>query len=446
MATPADRQLVLGALTAVGTATSSQLQAAVGKSQATTSRILSELAAQVIKIGQARAMRYALPRAIHGRPAQHALWWTDETGGTEAVGTLTYLANGDIYVHSQSLGDYQDSALPWYLSPLRAEGFLGRIAAKRLAALEADPDPQRWSLETQLYAALQVHDAPGAITLGRQEGGIGPLQLPRANLHSALDEAAQTVAQTLPAGSSAGGEQPKFLALLENGHHVIVKFSPPLASPGGQRWSDLLHAEHLACRALQQCGIESAASEVIQTTQRTYLVSRRFDRLGVAGRRHVVAIGKAHEAFVQGAYRNWAETAEALSLAGRLDGTHANTARVARDFGRLIGNTDMHSNNLGLFVQPGDVRRGRFALAPVYDMLPMRYRPNPIQGGLDDYAPFEPDEGALGGEAAEIAAQFWEALASTESVSEELREVAGVMAERVHPTTPALRLGERSRR
>jgi hypothetical protein len=93
---------------------------------------------------------------------------------------------------------------------------------------------------------------------------------------------------------------------------------------------------------------------------------KRFDRIGLNGRRHVVSIGKAHEAFVQGAYRNWVETSLALANRGCLSSQQADAVSIIRDFGRLIGNTDMHGGNLGLFVPLDGVQRGRFELAPVY--------------------------------------------------------------------------------
>ena len=51
-----------------------------------------------------------------------------------------------------------------------------------------------------------------------------------------------------PAGSSAAGEQPKFMALIEREAaplQVLVKFSPPVTTAEGGRWSDLLMCEHL---------------------------------------------------------------------------------------------------------------------------------------------------------------------------------------------------------
>jgi len=364
------------------------------------------------------------------------LWWTDEQGSRTPLGTLTSLANNTVYVESPHLGDYVGPALPWYLMPLRAEGFLGRIAARSMATLGVGDDPERWSLETVLYAALQVHDAPGAITLGLQDNAVAQLRLASGGVDQQLDEAAETVATTLPAGSSAGGEQPKFLAVLGDGGPVIVKFSPPLDTPGGKRWSDLLHAEQLASSVLHHHGFSVAAAHIRQTGRRTYLISERFDRIGATGRRHVVSIGNAHAAFVQGAYRNWAESCEALANRGSLSREDAQVAHTLLDFGRLIGNTDMHSGNLALFVQLLDVRKGRFKLAPVYDMLPMRWRPDARAGEISEYTRFGPDASALTSDAAPMALEFWHSLAALPTVSPELRNVSAQMVETIEQEAP----------
>ncbi|GAB3758663.1 hypothetical protein GCM10028796_04670 [Ramlibacter monticola] len=169
MSLSSDHHLILGLLSSRGTATAADFAAATGKSQPTVSRLLADMAPQIVRIGNARATRYGLPKSIHGRPAQHTLWWTDEQGRRTGVGTLTFLANESVDVESTKLGDYAGESLPWYLMPLRAEGFLGRIAARSMAALGVESEPDRWSLETILYAALQVHDAPASV-----EGKVSP--------------------------------------------------------------------------------------------------------------------------------------------------------------------------------------------------------------------------------------------------------------------------------
>lgn len=420
---------VVGYLAANGSATAAELADVAGRSQPTVSRLLAELGSEVVSVGRGRATRYLRPKSIHGRLGENPLIWTDEQGRRTQVGALSFLANDTVYVHSAQFGDFQGASLPWYLSPLRAEGFLGRLAARAMTSLGVEDNPERWALETVLYAALQVHDAPGAITLGLQDTGEPLFRLSASELHDQLDAAAAAVAATLPAGSSAGGEQPKFLACHADLGHVIVKFTPPLNTPGGRRWADLLRAEQLATATLQRHGIGAALSHLVHTSARAYLVSERFDRLGAHGRRHAVAIGQVHAAFLSGTYRNWAETGAALAARRMLPPSHAEAIAFVRNYGRLIGNTDMHSGNLALFVAAADVRRGRFELAPIYDMLPMRWRPD-VQFGIQDYSPFALDDALLSSPAAEAAATFWGALAQQPDVSAALREVAVNMAER----------------
>jgi hypothetical protein len=260
-----------------------------------------------------------------------------------------------------------------------------------------------------------------------------PLPLDPTRLPAALDALAADVASTLPAGSSAGGEQPKFLALLTSGQHVLVKFTPPKGTPFGDRWSDLLQAEALASRVLAANGVPVASTSVVDSAARSYLVSERFDRIGKRGRRHVVAVGAAHKAFVADAYSNWSATCESLARQRRLSSEDAERARALMQFGRLIGNADMHAGNLGLLVREEDLAKGRFVLAPVYDMLPMRWRPDANLGGAPDYTPFEPDRVSAAGPAAGPAHEFWARLTEQGKVSRALRQVAGEMARRLRP-------------
>jgi hypothetical protein len=428
----ADHHLILGILSARGSATSQELQAVTGKSQPTVSRLIADLSARVLRLGKARATRYGLPKSIHGSPAQQPLWWTPEDGTMRRIGTLSFLVGDLVHVETDLVDSLTHAVLPWFLTPLKAQGFLGRLQAQRLAAAGIGSDPEAWSVESLLFAALHLHDAPGAISLGdpAHRPTHAPVPLGGAQA-AALDALAADVARTLPAGSSAGGEQPKFLALLEDGRHALVKFSPPKGTPFGDRWGDLLHAESLASAVLATHGVAVAATTVVESAIRTYLVSERFDRIGARGRRHVVAVGAAHQAFIPGAYDHWAATCEALARQRRLPAIDAERAAALRHFGRLIGNTDMHAGNLGLLVRPEDVAAGRFALAPAYDMLPMRWRPDPVGGGAAEYTPFEPDTTAAASAAIVPARDFWQRLATHGRASPGLRAVAREMANRL---------------
>ena len=429
-----DHEVILGILTSRGFVSSTELQAATGRSQATVSRLLSDLAGRVLTLGRARATRYALPRLIRGLPAQQPMLWTAEDGAVRQIGVLSFLGDGSVHVDSELVPATVSKELPWFLSPLRAQGFLGRLHARRLEAAGLGANPEQWDLESVLFSALHLHDTAGAITLGDpvRHQPLSPLMADdEPQLAAALDRMADTVAETLPAGSSAAGEQPKFLALLEGGRHVLVKFSPPRGTPFGDRWHDLLHAECLAASVLHQHGVQVASSRIVESRRRTFLVSDRFDRIGAHGRLHAVSVGDIHRAFVADRYSHWAATAQALSRQGRLSALQAEQVAALRAFGQLIGNTDMHSGNLSFFVTLEDLAKGRFTLAPVYDMLPMRWRPDPVLGGAGEYGAFEPEAAAVTGPAAGPALAFWQRLQAHAPVSAGLRRVAAEMTRRI---------------
>jgi hypothetical protein len=424
-----DQLMILGMLRSHGVATSQELQAATGKSQPTVSRLVGGLADQVLALGRGRSTVYAFPQSIRGDAAQQPIWSTDEMGVVRRTGTLSFLENDFLHVDADFGAFMTQGALPWPLAPLRAQGFLGRLLAQRLSATGLGTNPEQWPLASILFAALQLHDAPGALTLGTPHG---PPSHPRlsSDLASDLDAIAADVSSTLPAGSSAGGEQPKFLAVrAADEQHVLVKFTPPRATPFGERWHDLLVCEDLAAKTLRRHHIAAAASHIVESAKRSYLISERFDRVGAAGRRHVVSIGEAHAAFSAVAFNGWGEAAETLARQRRLSVRDVDNARMLQNFGRLIGNSDMHSGNLALFVdlkpKPG------FSLAPAYDMLPMRWRPDAALGGAPDYASFEPDSIANGSPARAIAREFWGELAADGRVSRKLRHLAKEMASRM---------------
>lgn len=429
-----DHQLILGVLSATGVATSTELQAVLKKSQPTISRLVSEMTNQVLTLGRARATVYGLPQSIRGQSAQQPIWQTDLDGVVRRVGTLSFLAADTVHVESDFGTFVTRGALPWPLAPLRAQGFLGRLLAHRLGPAGVSSDPEKWSIESILFGAIQLTDAPGALTLGNPPEMQAAHAQPElsGDLRADLESIAADISHALPAGSSAGGEQPKFLAVRKSdGQHVLVKFAAPRGTPFGDRWHDLLCCEDVAGKVLGEFGIAAADSSFIQSDKRTFLVSDRFDRLGRAGRRHIISVGDAHGAFVAGSYSGWRQTTEALARQRRIAHEAVQTVDTLHHFGRLIGNSDMHSGNLGLFVELQ--AKPRFALAPVYDMLPMRWRPDATRGGAPDYSAFEPDAIAMSSAAAPIALRFWERVEQHALVSTELRALAAEMALRVRP-------------
>lgn len=429
-------QLVLNYLQQRGASKSTDLQLALQSSQATVSRLLAALSDQLVTLGAGRATRYAIAQPVGNAGSQQPLWRVQEDGQVQRIGLLSFLARNQIHVEAKGVDLLFEPTgaqeLPWFLSPLRAQGFLGRLHAEHLAAMGLSSSIEHWDTHAILVAAMHTHDAPGSLLLGdAPQGGTGATPcLPDDKTGAVLDALCADIARTLPAGSSAGGEQPKFLAVTQDGDPVLVKFSPPLGTPFGDRWSDLLHAEALSSAVLQRHGQAAAACKVITTLKRTYLLVKRFDRVGSTGRQHVAALGAVHAAFVPGPYVNWVATCEALVRQGRLPASDARAAAFMLAFGRLIGNTDMHSGNASFRVKGeslADIASGRFELTPAYDMLPMRWKPNPLVE-LADYTPFTPDTSLAGTQAQPAAADYWESLARLEAVSPALRAVAAAMA------------------
>ena len=409
-----------------GVASAQQLAAALRISQPTLSRALAALADEILVLGAGRSTRYAWPHRVLGLAATQALHWVHEDGRIERLGQLHFINGQRVHVAAPGIEDLSDAALPWLLSPLRGEGFIGRTQAQALVAFGLDRDPGRWPLEHQLFAALHVGDAPGAIVLGEHTSP----PLPALQAEVDLDRLADAAVGGAHAGASAGGEQPKFLARHADGQPVLVKFSPHRGTPFGVRWNDLLHAEALALVVLGEHGVPAARGEVVNTARRTYLVSPRFDRVGLAGRRHAVPLHAVHAAFVHGPQQHWAASTEALVAQRRLPADAAAQVHAIRHFGRLIGNTDMHFGNLSLLVARDDAARGRFSLAPVYDMLPMRWRPDHASGDLG-LLPFTPEAIDLQSAARPVAAEFWRRAAAQRLVSAEWRQLARQMLARL---------------
>ena len=432
-------QAIVKLLQESGALSSPQIQAALQISQPTASRLLAELVDEICKFGAARSTRYALGHSIGVLSAQQPLWAVDADGMVGRLGELTYLAKSQIHLGANGIDTIFETIpkapLPWLLSGLQPQGFLGRLLAQKMAASVSSTNPDTWSVEEVLLGACHTHDAPGSLLLG-----IAPsTQLNAQTKLSAtdpgpdLDRLSADVALTLPAGSSAAGEQPKLLAFNDSGESFIVKFSAPRGTPYGDRWTDLLVCESVAAQTLNAFGIEAARNAIVQTASRTYLLSHRFDRVQATGRKHAVSVGAAHGGFCKGNYVNWAATCADLARQKRLSGAEAERTHDLLLFGRLIGNTDMHSGNASLFVEGHSLREmldGRFSLAPVYDMLPMRWKPDAMLG-MRPYEPFEVDYSMASHTIRSAAQDFWRQVASHPLISHELQAVAAVMSARM---------------
>lgn len=420
-----------------GHASSVQLQQALNASQATVSRWLAPLVAdgRVVKVGAARSQRYLLPREVAGVGTQVVVHEVQADGTVRAFGTLYPLSGGTFWMEENDKNHGRSEHhinLPWFVYDARPQGFLGRAFVQIHAALQLPPQIGHWNDEHILRALCQAgEDLPGNLLLGsaslqRFWGLASPLRSTATVVtepqrqYPALAE--QALGQALN-GSSAGGEQPKFTAVV-GGHPVIVKFSPTGDNPAAQRWRDLLVCEALALQTLSEAGVAAAHTEIVVAGGRVFLQSQRFDRTAQGGRVGMVSL-EAYDARYVGLGNQWSALAALTHRAGseRLNPSDVQTLCLLDAYGALIANNDRHHGNVSLLLHDN-----RWQLAPAYDMLPMLYAP--VAG---EVVPREwhiqtsrPNEHTLGvwPTAQALARRFWLRAAADERISPEFRELA----------------------
>jgi hypothetical protein len=418
-----------------GIATAAELEQLVGQSQSQVSRLLRDLIRRgaVVRIGSTRGARYALLRAIDGIGGRWPLRRVAADGAVHDLGVLHALAGTEFYfeaAHADFAWTGVTDGLPYFLQDQRPAGFLGRGVSQRFPELGLPQRVTDWKDDHYLrYLTQRGSDTVSDLILG--DAALDDyLSLPRRRTRVPAGERERRFPQLVTEvmegaqpGSSAHGEHPKFAMLLEEGaasRHLLVKFSPPIATAVGRRWSDLLVAEHLAHHVLANAGIAAANSRIHKFADRTYLEVDRFDRAGTDGRIGVSSL-YAIDSASYGKLDNWIDSAARLSADRRIDDATLETVRLVATFGALIANTDRHFGNLGFF----DRYDGKFRLAPIYDMLPMLFAPEHDQIAMRTFTPPDPASSTLRayGRARALAEQYWRACAQDERISEDFRRI-----------------------
>ena len=423
------------------------LAEALKVSQPTISRALCSMDASLVRIGRGPTTRYGLASPISDRGHSWPLYLIDPLGAPREIGVLHLLAGPAWWLEStsglpwQSLtgSEFSDSifpGLPWFLDDLRPQGFLGRAFARRHGTLlGVGNDPVNWSERAVAEFLLRFGgDLPGGFVLGREAlaGALQSFHHETISADSRKEDYPRLAAEALAGGlprSSAGGEQPKFTATVQKHdgpHSVIVKFSPPLSTPEGERWADLLAAEAIASSVLADAGFHAAEIDWIDAGGRRFLEVTRFDRTQNGGRIPFVSLSAHDAAFFGEMNTPWSDAAERLHSGGWLQRRDADRLASLWRFGRLIANTDMHYGNAALIL----CERPPLQLAPVYDMLPMAYRPgaeNMIPGLSDEALAMARSEIAATPER-ELATKFWRLVSTAAHVSEPFRKIASAHA------------------
>jgi hypothetical protein len=350
---------------------SRQLIDLLGVSQPTFSRAIAGMGAEIVRIGAARSIQYALRDATRG-VADVPVYRVSAEGQIGQLGRLVPVRPNGFVMFQADGTSIHFEALPWWIQDMRPVGFLGRAFGMSFAAeLGLPADITEWTDAHVLRALIHHGDnLVGNLLLGdiaRAHFIQAPPPTPVAvEDYPALAEAAE---RGEVAGSSAGGEQPKFVAY--NGRHVLVKFTAESDNAVAGRWRDLLLAEHLAGRVLSASGLPAAESRILDIGPRRFLEVERFDRVGPLGRRAVHSLASLDAEFVGDALSPWPELVARLATAGIVSSEAAEATAVIYAFGALTGNTDMHNGNLSFVSEHGRPYR----IAPAYDMLPMAFRP-----------------------------------------------------------------------
>ena len=444
MAAPDSTAAVIARL-GTGIASSAELEQAANLSQTAMSRLLRDLIRErrALRIGSRRGARYALRREVRDTGSTWPLHRVDRSGALIPLGQLHALAADQYYFEPSPEAEASGFAwagvttgLPYFLQDQRPGGFLGRAVPRRYPELAL---PQRvidWSDEHYLrYLTARGSDTVGDLILGaealdyylaqQRERQVVPQQA-RASQYPGF--AREVMEGGLP-GSSAQGEHPKFTTLVQleaGAHEVLVKFSPPIDSDVGQRWSDLLVAEHLSLEVLRTAGIDTPRSQVLEAGGRQFLEVTRFDRHGAQGRIGVSSL-LAIDMNLYGQLDNWIAAATRLHRDGRIDEATLETVRFLATFGALIANTDRHFGNLAFL----DRYDGRFAIAPVYDMLPMLFAPQNEQLTERAFVPPSPTSDTLRSwsPARAAAEDYWRHVSRDPRISSSFRSIADSCAQ-----------------
>ena len=365
-----------------------QLAENIGLSQPTLSRALNELGDEVVRIGAARSIQYALRDTVRGLP-DIPVYRVGAAGRIRQLGMLMPVRPEGFVLRQEDGATRHSDSLPWWLFDMRPQGYLGRAFACRHALELGLPERLTdWS-DTHVLRSLLAHghDVVGNLLLGdiaRNRFLSAPIPNPVAEGQKTTEYArlAQAAAQGDIPGTSAGGEQPKFVTYAmtaEEPRHVLVKFSEREEGPVSERWRDLLLAEHLALDTLHDAGIPAARSRILDHDGQRFLEIERFDRIGELGRRALISLAALEAEFVGLGTWGWPNMTHRLAAEGHIRQEAAEGADLLWAFGTLIGNSDMHSGNLSFLSEHGRP----YDLAPAYDMTPMSFAPR-SGGGLPD--------------------------------------------------------------
>jgi len=411
---------------------STELAETLGVSQPTMSRLLKKLGPTVLRVGNRRSTRYIGRRSVRGVTSPIPVYEVSPQGTTQQLASLHPVGELAHWVEQQDGEGRLHGDLPFFLDGMRPAGFLGRFIPEAHRALGNPDDIRHWSGDDTLrYLSKHSWDGMGSLIVGddslQQYLNAAlkgpPVRISVCDAGQQYEQIIGEILESVKVGSSAGGEQPKFLAFRsEPERQCLVKFTPHLHEVG-RRIKDLMVCEHLALEEIQRAGFSAAQSNLVEGKDRLFLEITRFDRTA-QGRLGLVSLEALDSEYERAGQRGeWFQTCLRLARRHVIPVEALDAVQFLSAFGRLIGNTDMHDGNLSFFMTGMSVTE----LAPAYDMLPMMYQPT--QGHLRS-PPLKPpiplatDSQRIWKKACEAGLQFWQNVSQHPLVSKSFQALA----------------------
>lgn len=397
-----------------GPLSSAAVQKALDISRPTLSRLMREVGDDILRLGQTRRVRYALPRRIANLPESLPVAWVDGNGRARTHAHIRPLQP------MEWAWDEEDQ-------PLRIGTGLPREIADLFPAGYMNAESTADEAERVRWLAEAGEDLPGNLIVGEQSlARFLALDPPNRSL-DALPELARNAEEGRFESGRVSGDSPKFTAWMEN-HQVLVKFASLSGDESERRRADLLVAEGAALEQLRQMGNVVPPVRLIDRDGWRFLALARFDRVGRLGRRAVIRLSALSGRGVDSG--DWVASATALRRSLRLSDGDARDILQRHIFGRFIGNDDLGGDNLAFF--PGEEEQ--LTLAPAYDMLPSSLMPG-SGGERPEQLPELPlpmaGELALWKQAGTAAATYWQRLANDDRLSFDFRKLAGAQGKRI---------------
>lgn len=423
-----------------------ELSAKLGFSQPKISRLLSSFKNEVLVVGKSKNTRYSFLRKINLTTdttiSEFPLFIINQNGTSIHVANLFAVMPKGFYIESKipeiNSDFYPD--IPYFLDDLRPNGFLGRLIPLKNPGLDFPTDIRLWTSDACIrYWSTLGSDMVGNFIIGEKafnKFSEITSDIPVNKKKQLYPKIAKDTLTYGTAGSSAGGEQAKFLITTTSQNNrticavqpLLVKFSPEGGSELAVRIKDLLIAEHLSLQTLKNSGKSAPSTNIVTFASRIFLESERFDRDSkLGGRAGVISLAAVDLNFQGLLGSNWREISAGL-LKKKIISQEFHAEIVWRYYyGLLIANNDMHAYNLS-FRSYGEKLLG---LAPIYDMLPMQFFPkgNEIIKGKDLLASYKkptllPNDKQYWEPALETAKKFWNRVSKDKRISEEFKRVA----------------------